>query len=183
MKNRLLNSVDQPPSIFLVVILLGMNKPGPWKCPWTSSRKRTKNENTAMGEQAIEVGRKLKLRLWDQTGKDRVESSERRCKDSPYSSGWLVSSYPIRHAFPQHISEKVSVEWVLNKGKSSCHIAWRNGSMVVHLTNTAMILDLKGFQINQKLFLSTSEYYYCYQRRKWSMPDILLSWEARWPHG
>ena len=52
-------------SIFLGVIILGMNKPRPWKCPWTSSKKRkkrTKNENTAMNEQA-KVDGKLKLRL------------------------------------------------------------------------------------------------------------------------
>ena len=52
-KNWLLSySVDQPPSIFLGVILLGMNKPGPWKCLWTSFKKETKNENTAMSKQA-----------------------------------------------------------------------------------------------------------------------------------
>ena len=66
-------------SIFLGVIILGMNKPRPWKCPWTSSKKRkkrTKNENTAMNEQA-KVDGKLKLRLSGMTGikpaKDRVE--------------------------------------------------------------------------------------------------------------
>ena len=64
-------------SIFLGVISLGMNKPRPWKCPWTSSKKqkkRTKNENTAMNEQA-KVDGKLKLRLsGTKTAKDRVES-------------------------------------------------------------------------------------------------------------
>ena len=53
----LIYSVDQPPSIFLCVILLDMNKPRPWQCPWTSAKrrkKRTKNGNTAMSEQAIE---------------------------------------------------------------------------------------------------------------------------------
>ena len=52
-------------SIFLGVIILGMNKPRPWKCRWTSSKKgkkRTKNENTAMNEQA-KVGGKMKLQL------------------------------------------------------------------------------------------------------------------------
>ena len=47
-------------------------------------------------------------------------------------SGWLASSYPIRRAFLQHISWRVSVESVINKGKSSCHFAWRNGSIAVH---------------------------------------------------
>ena len=31
-----------------------MNKPGPWKCPWTSSKKQkkqTKNKNTAVSKQ------------------------------------------------------------------------------------------------------------------------------------
>ena len=65
-------------SIFLVgVIILGMKKPRPWKCPWTSSKKqkkRTKNENTAMNEQA-KVDGKLKLRLSGiKPAKDRVES-------------------------------------------------------------------------------------------------------------
>ena len=44
--------------------------------------------------------------------------------------------------------------------------------MFVHPTNTAVILDLKGFLINQKLFLSTSEYQYYCQGRKWNMPDF-----------
>ena len=64
-------------SIFLGVIILGMNKPRPWKCPWTSSKKRkkrTKNENTAMNEQG-KVDGKLKLRLSGiKPAKDRVES-------------------------------------------------------------------------------------------------------------
>ena len=54
-----------------------MNKPRPWKCPWTISKKRkkrTKNENTALNEQA-KVDGKLKLRLSViKPAKDRVES-------------------------------------------------------------------------------------------------------------
>ena len=64
-------------SIFLGVIVLGMNKPRPWKCPWTSSKKRkkrTKNENTAMNEQAKVEG-KLKLRLSGiKPAKEKIES-------------------------------------------------------------------------------------------------------------
>ena len=64
-------------SIFLGVIILGMNKPRPWKCPWTSSKnrkKRTNNENTALNEQA-KVDEKLKLRLSGiKPAKDPVES-------------------------------------------------------------------------------------------------------------
>ena len=65
-------------SIFLGVIILGMNKPRPWKCPWTSSKKRkkrTKTENTATSEQ-VKVDGKLKtLRLSGiKPAKDRVES-------------------------------------------------------------------------------------------------------------
>ena len=64
-------------SIFVGVIILGMNKPIPWKYPWTSSKKRkkrTRNENTAMNKQA-KVDGKLKLRLTgSKPAKDRVES-------------------------------------------------------------------------------------------------------------
>ena len=64
-------------SIFLGVIILGMNKPRPWKCLWTSSKKRkkrTKNENTVMDKQT-KVDGKLKLRLPGiKAAKDRVES-------------------------------------------------------------------------------------------------------------
>ena len=71
-KNWLLSySVDQSPSIFLGVILLYKNKPRPWKCLWTSSKKRkkqTRNENAAMSDHA-KVGGKLKLQLWDQACK------------------------------------------------------------------------------------------------------------------
>ena len=96
-------------------------------------------------------------------------------------SGWLASSYPIRHTFLQHIyiSWRVSVKSVINKRKSSCHFAWRNGSiavwMFVHLTEYGGDIGLKGFLISQKLFLSTSEYHHYYQGRKWNMPEFLKS--------
>ena len=64
-------------SIFLGIIILGMDKPRPLKCPWISSKKqkkRTKNENTAMSERA-KVGGKLKLRLSGiKPAKDQVEN-------------------------------------------------------------------------------------------------------------
>ena len=95
-------------------------------------------------------------------------------------SGWLASSYPIRRAFLPHISWRLSVEPVINKRKSSCHCAWRNGSiavwMFVHPTEYGGDIGLKGFLISQKLFLSTSEYHpYLYQGRKWNMPEFLKS--------
>ena len=69
---------------------------------------------------------------------------------------WLASSYPIRGAFLKHISLRVSVESAINERKSSCHFAWSNGLiaawMFVHPTNMAVILDLKGFPINQNYF-------------------------------
>ena len=70
-------------------------------------------------------------------------------------SGWLASSYPIGRAFLQHISWRVSVESVIIKRKSSCHLAWRNGSIAVWM-NTAMILDWKAF-------LSVKNYFYQHQ--------------------
>ena len=84
-------------SIFLVIIISGMNKPRPWKCPSISSKKRkkrTKNENTAMNEQT-KVGGKLKLRLSRlsriNSAKDRVKSfnCQRRFNDSTCSF-WLA---------------------------------------------------------------------------------------------
>ena len=94
-------------------------------------------------------------------------------------SGWLASSYPIRRAFLQHISWRVSVESVINKRKSSCHFAWRNGSiavwMIVHPTEYGGDIGLKGFLISQKLFLSTSEYHHYYQGGRWNMPEFLKS--------
>ena len=74
---ELATQISHHASIFLGVIILGMNKPRPWKCPWTSSKKRkkrTKNENTAINEQE-KVDGKLKLRLSGiKPAKDRVEN-------------------------------------------------------------------------------------------------------------
>ena len=73
-------------------------------------------------------------------------------------------------------AERISFEFAINKQTTSWHFAWRNRSiaarMFVQPTNTAVILDLKGFLINQKLLLSTSEYHYYYQGRKWNVPDF-----------
>ena len=94
-------------------------------------------------------------------------------------SGWLASSYPIRRAFLQHISWRVSVESVINKRKSSCHRRmkeWLDCWMFVHPTEYGGDIGLKGFLISQKLFLSslsTSEYHHYYQGGKWNMPEFL----------
>ena len=141
----------------------------------------TRNENTAVNQQA-KVGGKLRLRLWDQACKKSMELRVNVKKGAVMIvhvhvlSCWLASSYPIRCTFPQQNSWRVFVESAINNQKSSCHFTWRNGSMAawmfVHPTNTAKILDLKGFLINQKLFVSTSEYHYYYQGRKRNMPDF-----------
>ena len=76
------------------------------------------------------------------------------------SAAWFASSYQIRRSFVQHISWRVSLESVINKRKSSCYFAWRNDSiawMFVHPTNTAVILNLKGF------LLSIKNYFYQHQ--------------------
>ena len=129
--------ISHQASIFLGVIILGMNKPRPWKCPWTSSKKRkkrTKNENTAMNEQA-KVDGKLKVDGCLGSSLQKIESRVSIDKGAlmivHVLSGWLASSYPIRRAFLQHISWRVSVESVINKRKSSSHFAWRNGSIAV----------------------------------------------------
>ena len=86
-------SVYQPPSIFLGVILLGMNKLRLWKCPWTSSKKRKKRsrkENTAMSERNKQKLAESWSYGWGiKPAKDRVESWERRCNDSTCSF-WLA---------------------------------------------------------------------------------------------
>ena len=65
-------------------------------------KKRTKNENTAMNEQA-KVDGKLKLRLTGiKPAKDRIDKGALMIVH--VLSGWLASSYPIRRAFLQHIS-------------------------------------------------------------------------------
>ena len=106
---------------------------------WKYSNERTseswrKVEATAMGSQ----GSSLK----------KIESKVEKSAVMIVHvlSGWPTSSYPIRRALVQHISQRVSVESVINERKNSCHFAWRNGSstaawMFVHTTNTAVILD------------------------------------------
>ena len=166
-------------SIFLGVIILGMNKPRPWKCPWTSSKKRkkrTKNENTAMKEQAKVDGKLKLLGSSLQKIESRVLIDKGALMIAHILSGWLASSYPIRRAFLQHISWRVSVKSVINKRKSSCHFAWRNVSiavwMFVHPTEYGGDIGLKGFLISQKLFLSTSEYHHYYQGEGETCPNF-----------
>ena len=100
-----------------------------------------------MSEQA-KVGGKLNLRLWDRTCKRSIKSRvEKGAVMIVYvRSGWLAS----RPAFLQNISQRVSVESVMNKRKSSCHsFARRTGSIAAWMY-TAVILDLKGFLISIK---------------------------------
>ena len=79
--------VDQPPSIFPGVIFLGSNKSLNYSN--VSSKKGTKNENTAMSEQAKVEATAMRSRDAIKPAKDRVESSERRCNDSTCSF-WLA---------------------------------------------------------------------------------------------
>ena len=69
------------------------------------AKERTKNENTAMNEQA-KVGGKLKLRLWDQACKRSIELRVEKgaVMIVHFLSGWFASSYAIRRTFLQHIS-------------------------------------------------------------------------------
>ena len=143
---------------------------------------RTKSENTVMSKQAKVGGKLAESWSYSYVGSSlqKIESRvnwQGAVMIIHVLSGWLATPYPIRRAFLQHIRWRISVEYVINKRKSLCHFAWsrRNGSIAVWMfvppTNTAVILDLKGFLINHKLFLSTSEYHHYYQRRKWKMPD------------
>ena len=156
-------------SIFLGVIILGMNKSRPWKCPRTSSKKRkkrTKNENTALNEswKLTESWSYGCLGSSLQKIESRVLIDKGTLLIVHVLSGWLASCYPIRRAFLQHMSWRVSVESVINKRKSSCHFAWRHGWIAVWMfvqpTEYGGDIGLKGFLISQKLFLSTSEYHH-----------------------
>ena len=123
-----------------------LNKPIPWKCPWTSSKKRTKNENTATSEQ-VKLGGKLKLRPSGiKLAKDRVNSWQRHCNDSTFFLASLPLLIQLDVLFSNISAEEFPSESVINKGKSSCHFAWRNGLtavwMFVHPTNTAVISPL-----------------------------------------
>ena len=80
-------------------------------------------------------------------------------------SGWLASSYPIRRAFLQHSSRvppnlsEINERVLAISHEGMARLASIATMMFVHPTNptnTAVILDLKGFLINQNLFLSTS---------------------------
>ena len=152
-------------SIFLGVTILGMNKPRPWKCPWTSSKKRkkrTKNENTAMNEQEKVDG---KLKLWlsgIKPAKDRVESFnwQRRFNDSTCSF-WLAClllsnpkcfspTYQLK-SFRRicQINEKVLA--ISHEGMARLLY----GCLFI-LLNMAVILDWKAF-------LSVKNYFYQHQ--------------------
>ena len=151
-------------NVFLGVILLGMNKPSPWKFPWSGSKEAKPKMKIQQWANKRKLAERWSYGYGSKTAKDRVEGWERHCNDSTCSL-WLSCLFLSNPTcFFQHISWRVSLESVINKRKSSCHFAWRNGSiaawMFVHPTNTAVILDLKGFLINHKLFLLTSEYHY-----------------------
>ena len=119
-------------------------------------------------ERASESWRKVKATaIWEQACK-KIESRVLIDKGAVMIvhvlSGWLASSYPIRRAFLQHISWRVSVESVINKRKSSCHfhcISHEGMARLLYgclfiLPNTAVILDLKAF-------LSIKNYFYQHQ--------------------
>ena len=122
-------------SIFFGVIILGMNKPRSWKGPWTSSgkrKKRTKNENTTMSEQA-KVGGKLKLRLSGiKPAKDRVESWQMHCNDSTcfFWPACLFFTKLSDVLFSNISAEEFPSESVINK-QTSYHFAWRNSLTAV----------------------------------------------------
>ena len=144
-----------------------------WKLFWATldvertSESWRKVEATALGSSLQKI---------------RVESRERRCNDSTFSfwKACLFLSSPTCFS-PTYQLKSFRPNLSVNKRKSSCHFAWRNGSiaawMFVYSTNTAVIMDLKVFLISQKLFLSTSECHCYYQGWKWNMPDFWNFWK------
>ena len=91
--------------------------------------------------------------------KDLAKSWERHSNNSTCSF-WLAYVFLCNlHAFPQHISERVSVESVINKWKNSCHFAWRNGS----IAGCLFILQITQWHWTWKAFLSIKNYFYQHQ--------------------
>ena len=114
---------------------------------WKYSNERTselswqKVEAAAMGSSQQKIG-------------PRADSNNSTC------SFWLACVFLSNlHAFLQHISERVSVESVINKWKSSCHFAWRNGL----IAGCLFILQIKQWHWTWKAFLSIKNYFYQHQ--------------------
>ena len=84
-------------------------------------------------DQQAKVGGKLKLRLSGmKPAKDRVESFnwQRRCNDSTYSF-WLACLFLSNPTCFSPTYQLESFLRICHKRKSSCHFAWRNGSIAV----------------------------------------------------
>ena len=75
---------------------------------------------------------------------------------------WTVLNFANSRCSKMEWPWRVSVEFVINKRKRSCHFAWRNSLiavwMFVYPTEYGRDIGLKVFLISQKLFLLTSEY-------------------------
>ena len=111
---------------------------------WKYSNERTieswqKVEATAMGSQ----GSSLK----------KIESKVEKSAVMIVHvlSGFPTSSYPIRRALVQHISQRVSVESVINERKNSCHFAWRNGSSTCSYYKYGSYIRLERFSYQSKI--------------------------------
>ena len=106
-------------SIFFGVILWGMNKPRPWKCLWTSTKKRKKRTKKwkYSSERTSESWRKVEATATMYGIKRSIESRVEKgtVMIVHVLSGWLASSYRGGHwGVPNTaISQKVSTNTVL----------------------------------------------------------------------
>ena len=120
--------------------------------PWTNKRKLTESWRYGYLESSLQ---KIESRVLIDKGALMIVH---------VLSGWLASSYPIRRAFLQHISWRVSVESVINKRKSSCHFAWRKTQGMARLLYGCLfILPNTAVTLDWKAFLSVKNYFYQHQ--------------------
>ena len=119
------------------------------------ANQKWKYSNERISE--IKVGGKLKLRLSGiKPAKDRVESFnwQRRCNDSTYSF-WLACLFLSNPTCFSPTYQLESFLRICHKRKSSCHFAWRNGSiavwMFVHPTEYGSNIGLERFSYQSKI--------------------------------
>ena len=147
-------------------------------------------------EEAKEANQKMEIQQWTNTrklaeswrygikpAKDRVESFnwQRRCNDSTCSF-WLACLFLSNPTCFSPTYQLKSFRRICHKGTKKFLPfrikEWLDCCMDVcssYRVRQWYNLDLKGLLINQKLFLSTSEYRHYYQGRKWNMPEFLKS--------
>ena len=124
--------------------------------------KEASQKWNTMSEKA-KVGAKLKLRLSGiKPAKDRVRIDKGAVMIVHVLSGWPASSYPIRRAFLQHTSLRVSVRSNLSLINERV-VAISPEGMARLLYGCLFILHIRQWYWTWKAFLSIKNYFYQHQ--------------------